>query len=68
MGCGNSNGNGLPRPGQDKLVIWGDYFNSDTRTMLAILDIAGVPKTMEEVDQFKGDQKKEAYLAQNPTG
>ena len=48
MGCGNSAP--LEKPGQKKLVIWGDYFNSDTRTMLAILTIAGVAHNLEEVD------------------
>lgn len=63
MGCSGSKENTLDRPGSGKLTIWGDYFNSDTRTILSILYIAGVPHAMEEVDQFKGDHKKDSYLA-----
>lgn len=63
MGCSGSKENTLERPGGGKLTVWGDYFNSDTRTILAILYIAGIPHAMEEVDQFKGDHKKESYLA-----
>lgn len=68
MGCSNAKENTLERPGSGKLTVWGDYFNADTRTILAILYMAGVPHAMEEVDQFKGDHKKESYLAQNPSG
>lgn len=71
MGCSGSKENTLDRPGlagSGKLTVWGDYFNSETRTVLAILQIAGVPHSLEEIDQFRGDLKKESYLAQNPSG
>ena len=68
MGCGGSKENTLDRPGSGKLTVWGDYFNSDTRTILSIINIAGVPYSLEEVDQFKGDHKKDSYLAINPSG
>lgn len=50
MGCGGSKENTLDRPGSGKLTVWGDYFNSDTRTILAIVNIAGVPHQLEEID------------------
>lgn len=68
MGCGGSKENTLDRPGNGKLTVWGDHFNSDTRTILSIINIAGVPYSFEEVDQFKGDHKKDSYLAINPSG
>jgi glutathione S-transferase len=68
MGCSAGKENTLERPGSGKLTVWGDFFNSDTRTILAILQIAGVPHDIQEIDQFKGDHKKESYLAQNPAG
>ena len=54
MGCGGSKET-LDRPGGGKLTVWGDFFSADTRTILSILYIAGVPYNLEEVDQFKGD-------------
>lgn len=32
-----------------------------------MLYIAGVPHQFQEIDTFKGDHKKETYLALNPT-
>ena len=57
MGCSNGKQETLDRPGVNggKLTVWGDYFNSDTRTILSILQVAGIPHTLEEVDQFRGD-------------
>jgi len=65
MGCSGSKENVLDRPGvagSGKLTVWGDYFSSETRTILAILEHAGVAHSLEEVDQFRGDQKKQSYL------
>jgi len=70
MGCSGSKET-LDRPGgagSGKLTIWGDYFNPETRTILITLKMAGVPHAVEEVDQFRGDLKKESYLAMNPSG
>ena len=39
MGCGGATT--IDRTGQG-LVIYGDYFNSDSRTIKAILDIAAI--------------------------
>ena len=41
MGCGGSTH--LPRNGTGALTVYGDFFNSDTRTILSMLYIAGVP-------------------------
>ena len=52
MGCSGSKENTLDRPGaaSGKLTVWGDYFNSDTRTILSILTVAVIPHVLEEVD------------------
>jgi hypothetical protein len=42
MDSGGSKENRLVRPGGAQ-TVWGDYFNSDTRTILSILSIAGIP-------------------------
>ena len=65
MGCGGSTH--LPRNGTQTLTVYGDYFNPETRTILAMLYIAGVPHQFQEIDTFKGDHKKESYIALNPT-
>lgn len=43
-------------------MVWGDYFNSDTRTLLSILSISGVPFELKEIDTFKEEQKKPEYI------
>jgi hypothetical protein len=50
MGCSASKETTLERPGAGKLTVWGDYFNSDTRTIIAILNISGIMHLIEEVD------------------
>ncbi len=62
MGCSDSKEDTLERPGGGKLVLWGDNFNSDTRTLMSVLDIAGVAYELHEVDTFKEDNKKPDYL------
>jgi hypothetical protein len=68
MGCNGGKENTLDRPGGGKLVVWGDTFNSDTRTLLSILEISGVPFEFKEIDTFKEEQKKPEYLIHNPAG
>lgn len=53
MGCSGSKGAGgetLERPGGSKLTVWGDHFNSDTRTILGILNVAKVSYNLEKVN------------------
>jgi hypothetical protein len=63
MGCSGGKEQTVERPGFNKLTVWGDYFNSDTRTILAILYIAGVQHNFEEVNLFKGQNKEETYIS-----
>ena len=50
MGCGPSE-NTTPIP-KDKITIWGDYFNQDTRALIAICDMSGVPADFKLIDTF----------------
>jgi glutathione S-transferase len=50
------------------MIVLGDYFNSDTRTILGILKISRVPHTFEKVDTLNEEHRKESYLKQNPSG
>ena len=50
------------------LKVYGHHFNSDTRTVLTLLDISGVNYEFEEVDIFQGKHQDAGYLEKNPTG
>ena len=50
------------------LKVYGNYFNSDTRTILTLLDISGITYEFEEVDIFKGEPHEPEYLEKNPLG
>lgn len=50
MGCGGSAS--ADRPGQG-LIIYGDWFNPDSRTIKAIMDISGIQYKFEIVDHLK---------------
>ncbi len=67
MGCSNGKET-LERPGSNTLTVYGNYFNAETRTIIACLQIAGIPFELEEVDHIRGDNLKEAYLKENPIG
>ena len=56
MGCGGSTT--VDRTGGG-LVVYGDFFSPDSRTIKAILDIAGIQYKFEIVDHLKGDNKTE---------
>ena len=67
MGCGGSHPVPPPGAGTGTLTIYGDYFSSDTRTLLCLVYIAGVPHQFNEIDTFQGDHKKDSYTLINPT-
>ena len=51
MGCSPSN---IETPeSRSKLTIWGDYFNQDTRAILAICAMAGLDADFKLVDTFE---------------
>jgi hypothetical protein len=69
MGCGGSKDNnaGAARF-SSRLTVYGDHFNSDTRTLLGILKISRVNFAFEKVNMLNEEHRKDAYLAQNPSG
>lgn len=71
-----NNGSG-PLPGKivssqltepKKLKVCGHHFNSDTRTVLTLLDISGIDYEFTEIDIFLGQHQDVKYLAKNPCG
>ena len=50
-----------------KLTIWGDYYNQDTRALLAICDMAEIPHEFKLVDSLQNENKSDGYKKENPT-
>ena len=78
MGCGDSKNapdtgdiqGGIKR-GQSvdpKMHLYGDYFNSDSRAIYAMLKYADVEFEWTHVDTLKGENFKEPYADICPTG
>ncbi len=60
MGCGGSKQDSLERIGPrayasqgNKVAIWGDYFDAETRAIIAILEMTKTPYTFNEIDTLK---------------
>ena len=69
MGCGPSTPASIERlPGSGRLTVYGDHFNSDTRALLGILKVSGVPHQFEKISLLQEQNKQPSYLAQNPSG
>lgn len=51
-----------------KMKLYGNYFNSDTRTVMTLIKISGIEHEFQEVDIFLGKHKDIDYLAKNPCG
>ena len=65
--CGKESST-LDKPGQSILTVWGDFFSSETRTIMTMIRMADLKHEFHEIDQFKGDHKTEDYLKLNPIG
>lgn len=50
------------------LLVYGDYFQSETRSILAILQYSGIKYEFNEIDIFQGEHEDESYIEINPTG
>lgn len=50
------------------LTIYGDYFDSDTRTIVTLLNIVDQNFKFNEIDIFQGQQAKADFLSVNPLG
>ena len=58
-----------PQPEKRRpLKVYGNHFNSDTRTILTLLDIEGGEYEYEEIDIFRGEHQESEYLELNPLG
>ena len=68
MGCGGSKDQHSSERLSSRLTVYGDYFNSDTRTLLGILKISQVAHSFQEVKMLKEEHRQPSYLAQNPSG
>ena len=51
-----------------EFTVYGDYFDSDTRTILTLLNLVEQKHKFQEVDQFQGHQTKADFLSVNPIG
>ena len=40
----------LDRPGSSILTVWGDFFQPETRTLMIMIQIAGINHEFREVD------------------
>lgn len=51
-----------------KMVVYGDYFNSDTRTVVTLLSLGDISYELKTVDMLQGKHKELEYLNVNPVG
>lgn len=67
--CCDNSSNVATRPAASKeLVVWGDYINSDTRTILAILEICNEKHTFKSLDTLRNKHLQDKEFATlNPT-
>jgi glutathione S-transferase len=75
MGCSGSKGQGgaslegrseLGKAGE--VMIFGDYFNADTRSIISILHVSGIKYSFQSVDTLRGEHQEESYLQKNKAG
>ena len=59
-----------PQTTQLKLTVYGDYYNADTRTLLAILKLANEPHDYVNLNTLANEHKeaKSVYYNVNPSG
>lgn len=60
--CGDSSG--AP---PNRLKVWGDFFNADTRCLLAVCKISSVPVTFELVNSLARQNLNDNYTEMNPS-
>ena len=51
-----------------KMKVYGHCFDSDTRSVLTLLQIAKIDHDYHEIDIFAGKHKEVSYLMKNPCG
>ena len=74
MGCSGSKGqgggsiDGRTNLANKGVTLYGDYFNSDTRSIASILDLCSVQFQFVQVNTLKEEHKEESYLRVNKAG
>ena len=63
MGCGESVN---LDPEKNKIKIWGDYFNQDTRSLLAICHMSDADIDFVEINTLKKENFESRYTELNP--
>lgn len=55
--CGGPNdlSRGLDKGSNEAMLVWGDHFSSDTRTMIAILHYSGIDYSVETIETEAGE-------------
>jgi hypothetical protein len=48
-----------------KYTVWGDYLNSETRAILAIMKMQEIDNEFKLIDTLKNEQKSDAYIKQS---
>ena len=56
---GKEQGNALEKPGAGILSVWGDPFQSETRTILNAIKLGGIKHEFHAVDSFQGENRQE---------
>lgn len=56
------------RPVRNGMTIWGDYVNSDTRTILAVMDMCSEKYVFKQLDTLSNKHLEDKdFLLVNPT-
>ena len=67
MGCAQPLPNTIPASSDSRLTIWGDFFNQETRALLAMCEMAEVQVAFTLVDTFQKQNENRDYTEVNPT-
>lgn len=51
---------GLDKGGNEAMLVWGDHFSADTRTMIAILHYSGIDYSVETIETDAGELTEES--------
>ena len=52
----------------NQLIVYGDYFQSETRTIITVLEYTKCKYSFNPIDVFQGENENEEFLKINPLG
>ena len=58
----------IPSLHPSKLTIFGDWFDTDTRTIMSLIKLGKIPHELTLVDMLQGKHKSKSFLSINPLG